>query len=393
MTEDIYDTYRGELERLRGRNQYRSLQQLSRRPAGVVVSEEGVLLNLSSNDYLGMGSDESLLAAFISAPAGMLFDERGMTSSSSRLLTGNSPGYAALEEDLSSLYDSRACCVFNSGYHVNLGLFPALGGKGDLFLSDRLNHASIIDGLRLTGADFRRYRHRDYDHLEDLLASTGKAYRRTFIVTESVFSMDGDLADLRRLVELKGAYGAMLIVDEAHAVGVFGERGLGLCESMGVMKEVDVIVGTFGKALASTGAFSVTNDLLKEFLVNTMRPLIFTTALPPAVLQWSRVTLRRMTAMERERRELAGLSRRLRHELAARGNDVRGGSQIVPVVAGDNDASVRLAARLRSKGFLVFPVRPPTVPPGTARVRLSLTAGTRWEQIAAIPGLVEEFFS
>jgi 8-amino-7-oxononanoate synthase len=197
--------------------------------------------------------------------------------------------------------------------------------------------------------------------------------------------MDGDLADLERLARLKREYGALLIVDEAHAVGVFGERGLGLCEERGVLGEVDVVVGTFGKALASAGAFVVSDDLIREYCVNTARSLIFTTALPPAVLAWSLLTLRRMTAMRGERARLVELAGALRAGLRERGCACGGESQIVPILAGDNESAARLGGRLREAGYLAFPIRPPTVPPGTARVRLSLTAAMRWEQLAGLP--------
>ena len=208
-----------------------------------------------------------------------------MTASASRLLTGNHPAYAALERDLSELYDGRAATVFSSGYHTNVGICSAMAGKNDLFLADKLCHASLIDGMRLSGASLRRFRHLDYEHLETLLKKGSGEHRDVFIVSESVFSMDGDIADIERLVALKERYGATLIVDEAHAVGVFGERGLGVCERDGLTAEVDVLVGTFGKAWASFGAFAITDAVVRDYLINRMRPLIFTTALPPAVVK------------------------------------------------------------------------------------------------------------
>jgi 8-amino-7-oxononanoate synthase len=388
MTTDLHETCRAELERLRGLGRHRSLGVLSRAPGGRIERAGQSLLNLSSNDYLGLGADERLLRAFLRETPDELLDERGMTASSSRLLTGSGPACAALEEELAALYGGRECSVFSSGYHANLGILTALGRKGDLFLSDRLNHASIIDGMRLSEAAFRRYRHRDYGHLEDLLRAAAGGPGRTFIVTESVFSMDGDLADLPALVRLKERFGATLIVDEAHAVGVFGDGGRGLAEAAGILDQVDILVGTFGKALASVGAFAVTSPPLKEYFVNTARPFIFTTALPPAVLSWSRLTLRRMQGMGRERRELAALGRRLRGALAAAGCVTGGESQIVPVMVGGDEAAVRLALKLQEAGYLVLPIRPPTVPPGTARVRLSLTAALRWEDLCALPAAI-----
>jgi len=385
MTADLSETCRAELERLRGRGRHRSLTVLAHGQRGTVERGGRSLLNLSANDYLGLGADEELLRAFLRETPERILDERGMTASSSRLLTGSGPAGMALEEELAALYRGRECCVFSSGYHANLGILATLGRKGDLFLSDRLNHASIIDGMRLSAAGLRRYRHRDYGHLEDLLRGAAGGKGQTFIVTESVFSMDGDLADLAALVRLKERFGATLIVDEAHAVGVFGDQGCGLAEAAGVLDEVDILIGTFGKALASVGAFAVTSPPLKEYFVNTVRPFIFTTALPPAVLSWSRHTLRRMQGMARERGELAALGRRLRQELSALGCMSGGDSQIVPVIVGEDEAAVRLAARLQEAGYLVLPIRPPTVPPGTARVRLSLNAALRWDDLRALP--------
>jgi len=312
-----------------------------------------------------------------------------MTSSSSRLLTGNHPLYDQLETDLVKLYQREAALVFNSGYHANIGILPALCTRHDLVLSDRLNHASIIDGMKIAEAPYQRYRHRDYDHLEELLVSARNRYRQIFIVTESVFSMDGDLADLSRLVALKEQYGALLVVDEAHGVGVFGEHGLGLCETAGVVQQIDIITGTFGKALASTGAYAVMSSLLREYLLNTMRSFIFTTALPPVILGWSLLTLERQLSMSQEREALLQLASRLRTELIGCGFEVPGESHIVPVITGANDLAVALAVKLRNAGFHCMPVRPPTVPEKGARIRISLRSPLQWEDIARIPELIK----
>jgi 8-amino-7-oxononanoate synthase len=384
MPEDPRESFRSELEALGARHQLRALRTVRRLPGGAVELEGRRYLDLSSNDYLGLAGDAGLLASWWAGAGAPSIDERGMSGSSSRLLTGSGPACEALERELGSLYGGRSALVFSSGYHANIGLLPALGGKGDLFLCDKLNHASIIDGLRLSGAEFRRYRHGDCDHLEELLHGARGRHRRVLIVTESVFSMDGDCADLPRLVRLKREHGALLIVDEAHALGVFGARGLGLAEQQGVLDDVDVIVGTCGKALASAGAFVVTDPLIRDYCVNAARSLIFTTAPPPAVLSWTLLTLRRLTAMAPERERLALLSASLRAGLRERGCACGGASQIVPILAGDNERAVRLAARLRDAGFLAFPIRPPSVPPGTARVRLSLTAAMRPEQLSGL---------
>ena len=381
----FYDRIRTELDELKSLDRYRVLPDITARDGKDIEVNGERLLNLSSNDYLGLGDDKELLEGY-----GRRFGKssHAMTSSSSRLLTGNHPLYDQLETALAALYGRQSAMVFNSGYHANIGILPALCNRHDLVLSDRLNHASIIDGMKIAESPYQRFRHCDYDHLEELLEGARGRYRQIFIVTESVFSMDGDLADLARLVALKEKYGAFLIVDEAHGVGVFGERGLGLSETAGMVPQIDIITGTFGKALASTGAYAVMSSLVREYLLNTMRSFIFTTALPPVILGWSLLTLERQASMVSERAALLRLAARLRNELIGRGFDVPGESHIVPVVTGGNDLAVALAARLKDAGFLCMPVRPPTVPEKGARIRISLRSTLSWEDIARIPEII-----
>ncbi|NMW19361.1 MAG: 8-amino-7-oxononanoate synthase [Chlorobiaceae bacterium] len=381
----FYERIREELYGLKSLDRYRVLPDISARNGKDIEVNGQLLLNLSSNDYLGLGDDKAMLEGY-----GSQFrkSSHAMTSSSSRLLTGNHPLYDQLEKVLALLYGRESAMVFNSGYHANIGILPALCNRHDLVLSDRLNHASIIDGMKIAEAPYQRYRHRDYEHLEELLSEARGKYRQIFIVSESVFSMDGDLADLSRLVALKEKYEAFLIVDEAHGVGVFGERGLGLCETAGMVQQIDIITGTFGKALASTGAFAVMSSLVREYLLNTMRSFIFTTALPPAILGWSLLTLNRQTTMFPDRVALLKLASRLRSELISCGFDVPGESHIIPVITGGNDLSLALAARLRSAGFLCMPVRPPAVPENAARIRISLRSTLQWEDIARIPEII-----
>jgi len=381
----FYERISEELYELKSLDRYRYLPDISARNGKDIEVNGQLLLNLSSNDYLGLGDDKALLEGY-----GSQFrkSSHAMTSSSSRLLTGNHPLYDQLEKALALLYGRESAMVFNSGYHANIGILPALCNRHDLVLSDRLNHASIIDGMKIAEAPYQRYRHRDYEHLEELLSEARGKYRQIFIVTESVFSMDGDLADLSRLVALKEQYEAILIVDEAHGVGVFGERGLGLCETAGMVQQIDIITGTFGKALASTGAYAVMSSLVREYLLNTMRSFIFTTALPPVILGWSLLTLHQQSAMLSDRAALLKLASRLRSELILHGFDVPGESHIIPVITGANDLSVALAARLRSAGFLCMPVRPPAVPENGARIRISLRSILQWEDIARIPEII-----
>ena len=382
----FYERIKRELDDIKTLDRYRELPDITARSGKSITVNGQLLLNLSSNDYLGLGDDREMLEGY-----GNRFREssHAMTSSSSRLLTGNHPLYDQLETALAALYQREEALVFNSGYHANIGILPALCTRHDLVLSDRLNHASIIDGMKIAEAPYQRYRHLDYDHLEELLAVARGRYRQIFIVTESVFSMDGDLADLPRLVALKEQYGALLVVDEAHGVGVFGEHGLGLCETAGVVQQIDIITGTFGKALASTGAFAVMNSLLREYLLNTMRSVIFTTALPPVILGWSLLTFERQLSMVQERVALLQLASRLRSELVGCGFEVPGDSHIVPVITGANDLAIALAVKLRNAGFLCMPVRPPTVPEKGARIRISLRSTLQWDDIARIPALIK----
>lgn len=362
-----------ELSQLRQEGRLRTLPVPGERKGAWLMHDGCRMLNLSSNDYLGIGSDTALLEGYLErcrADSG----ESWMASTSSRLLVGNHHLYDELESRLAQLYGREGALVFNSGYHANTGILPALAGRHDLVLSDRLNHASIIDGARISDATFMRYRHLDYVHLEELLEAAGERYRQVFIVTESVFSMDGDVVDLMRLVELKQKYNAVLILDEAHGVGTFGWSGLGVSESSGLVDSVDIIVGTFGKAFASTGAYAVMDGLVKKYLLNTMRPLIFTTALPPMVLGWSALVLERQCGMHQERGALQQSAAMLRQELQAAGLEVLGESHIVPVLMGSNERAADVAAALRQNGVLALPIRPPTVPRGTARIRLSLRA-------------------
>lgn len=327
-------------------------------------------INLSSNDYLGVASNPCLQAEFLQMLAGEQEFLFGATSS--RLLTGNAPSYSLLEKHLANMFGREAALVFNSGYHANIGILAAISGKGDLILADRYVHASIIDGLRLCEAKWERFRHNDLAHLEKLIVRYRADFRRIFIVTESVFSMDGDLADLTGLCDLKERYGAILYVDEAHAVGALGAGGLGLAEVTDTVSRIDLIVGTFGKAIASQGAYVIASRELVDFLINMQRSLIFTTAQPSINIRWTDFVLQHVMLMNEDRVKLAQLSSLLRSELALNGLETRGDSHIVPVVVGENEAAISLAQALQDGGYWVLPIRYPTVPRGEARIRISL---------------------
>lgn len=325
-------------------------------------------VDLSSNDYLGLADDIPLRERFLDThPPQSLW----MTSSASRLLAGRQQPYAALEHLLADSYGGgREALLFNSGYHANTGLVSALADSHTLVAADRLVHASIIDGVRLSGAHMERWRHGDYDHLERILERHAAQYTDVLIIAESVYSMDGDRADLRRLADIKRRTpGARLYIDEAHAVGVCGPAGLGVAAEEGVLADIDILVGTLGKALASSGAFVILEPQMRRFMVNRSRSLIFSTALPPACADWSALTWQASLDGDWRRERLAVLARML--AAAIPGGEP---SHIRPLLVGDAARAVALSEHLLALGFKALPIRTPTVPPGTERLRFSLSA-------------------
>ena len=379
------------LDDIRSLGLARNLLELGISGEGRVVYQGREYLNLAGNDYLGLAADRDLVAAFYDQINEQTILARfGPGSTGSRLMTGNHGINRELEEGLSRLYDPGRVLVFNSGYHANIGILPALARKGDLILADKLCHASLIDGMRLSRAKVIRYPHLDYSRLEALLAQHRKAHGQVFIVTESIFSMDGDMADLDRLARLKEKFDALLYVDEAHAVGLRGRHGLGLAEERGMMDAVDLLVGTFGKAWAGQGAFVVCPQVLREYLLNTARSFIFTTGLPPVSLSWLLFVMKKIPEMSRQRLHVRQLADGLRKGLQEHGLQTGGSSHIVPVLIGAADLAVQVAETLRTQGFWVSAVRPPTVPAGTARLRLSLTAAMKEKDLAPLPRLIAE---
>lgn len=365
------------LEQLRQQGQWRELRR-SDYGLPEMTFEGTRYLNLSSNDYLGLANDAALRGEFLSR-----VQDTRLGATGSRLMTGNTLPYADFEQQLERAYGLPAL-VFGSGYHANTGVLPALVSSGDLVLADRLVHASILDGVLASKADFQRYRHNDYEHLETLLARNRSRYRYVWIVSETIFSMDGDRADLARLVDLKNRYEALLYLDEAHSIGTDGEDGLGMCRQAGVLEQVDVAVFPMGKAMASHGAFVLAKRPLRDYLVNTSRPMIFSTALPPVCVAWSAFVFSRMQSMASERERLQHNSAQLREGLRGMGYRVLGQSHILPVVFGDNEAVLQASAQLRAQGIWATAIRYPTVPRGEARIRLSVSSAFSSDQIQRI---------
>ena len=372
------DAFKQQLEQLSAKNQYRSIPDLVHQ-GRYIMRENRKMLNMSSNDYLGLASNENLRQSFLQQYADNF---PSFTSSSSRLLTGNFPVYTDLEQFIAQRFQRESALLFNSGYHANLGILPALTTTKSLILADKLVHASMIDGIRLSQCEFFRYRHNDYEHLKSLLEKNAGKFDRTFIVTESVFSMDGDVADLNYLAQLKTQFpNTYLYVDEAHAIGVYGKNGLGIAERANVITDIDLLVGTFGKALASMGAYVVCDQILKECLINQMRPLIFSTALPPFNVAWTHFIFERLPQFSKERTHLEQLSAFLRQEVEHRTQIMPSQTCIVPYILGENDATLTKAKDLQEQGYYCLPIRPPTVPKGTSRIRLSLTADMTMDEV------------
>jgi 8-amino-7-oxononanoate synthase len=356
-----------ERERRRAEAIERTLR-LTEQPAEPVAYREGRrLVNLSSNNYLGLAGHPALIEAAARGAA------RGAGSGSSRLVAGNDPETAALEEQIAAFKGSEAALLVGSGYLANVGVLAALAGRDTAVFSDHSNHASIVDGVRLSGAPARRYRHLDLDHLEQLLQGSSAA--RKLIVSDSVFSMDGDTAPLDGLVELKKRYGALLVLDDAHAGGVFGPNGEGWAHELGLADEIDLTVGTFSKAFGVYGAYVAASRALVDQLVSTCRTLIYSTALPPAVVSAISVSIDLVRDANERRQALRAKSERFRSRLQELGFDTGASStQIVPALVGSSERALELAQALEEKGVLAVAIRPPTVPVGAARIRFSLMA-------------------
>lgn len=369
----LLDHFSIQLDKLKQQGNLRQFTSNIQQDRHITINDQK-MLNLASNDYLGLNSNLQLREQF--------FDEtpnaqRWMSSSSSRLLTGNFPEYEQLEASLTQAFLGRAALLFNSGYHMNIGILPALADSKTLILADKLIHASMIDGIRLSTAKYVRYRHNDLAHLTQLLHKYHEddAFERIIVVTESIFSMDGDETDLAELVRIKKQFSkVMLYVDEAHAIGVRGEQGLGCAEQYGVMDEIDLLVGTFGKAIASIGGYLICHPIIRDYLINSMRPLIFSTAQPPICIAWTDFIFNTVLALKSERQHLQQISQTLQQAVQAKGFDCPSTSHIVPVIIGDSTQTVAKAKALQDSGFYIMPVRPPTVPQHGSRLRISLTA-------------------
>jgi 8-amino-7-oxononanoate synthase len=367
----VSTSIRQELEQIRACGLYRSTRLISGKQGARVEVDGRDVLMLCSNNYLGLADSPALIQASIAAT-----ERYGTSSGASRLVSGTMALHELLEAEVAAFKRTEAALIFNSGYAANTGIIAALAGRGDVIFSDRLNHASIIDGALLSSARLIRYPHNDVRALEGLLKKH-RGSGRALIITDAVFSMDGDVAPLRELVDLKTAYNALLLVDDAHGSGVLGPNGGGTAEQLGVSGDVDILMGTFGKALGSFGAYAAVSAELRELLVNRARSFIFSTSLPPAVLGASLAALKIVRSAEGNilRDTLRSNAERFRALLTEAGFKLPdGNTQIIPVLTGQADTTMRFSEMLLAEGIFAQGIRPPTVPAGACRLRCTVMA-------------------
>ncbi|MCL5674817.1 MAG: 8-amino-7-oxononanoate synthase [Candidatus Omnitrophica bacterium] len=345
----------------------RVLQPADKKENGYVYIGEKKYLDFSSNDYLGLSTHPDMKKASIEA-----IKTFGTSVSGSRLLSGDFLIHHYLEEKIADFKNKESGLVFNSGYQANVGIIGSLPGKMDVIFCDKIAHASIIDGTRLSPAKTCRFLHNDMDHLEILLKKERNKFRNALVITETVFSMDGDVCPLKELVQLKNRYNCTLMVDEAHATGIFGRNGAGIVEKENLSENVDIIMGTFSKALGSFGAYIACSKKVKDYLVNVCRSFIYSTALPPSIVCANVMALEIVKKEPDRRKILLENAEYFRRTLKQKGFNVKGSTQIVPWIIGDSKKTVEAGRILQEEGYRVFPIRHPTVPKGQERLRFSL---------------------
>ena len=364
-----------ELQQIKQQNLYRSRRVVSS-PQGVNIKIEGrQLINFSSNDYLGLANHPQLIQSFKKAA-----DNSGVGSGSAHLICGHSHSHHALEEELAEFTGRERALLFSTGYMANMGTISALLGRGDQVFQDRLNHASLLDGGLLSGARFKRYLHND---LSDLSRKLKPIDGRTLIVSDGVFSMDGDLAPLAELSKISAENNAWLMVDDAHGFGVLGETGAGIVEKHGLsQQQVPVLMGTLGKGFGTFGAFVAGSDVLIETLIQKARSYVFTTAMPAAIAEATRASLKLLIKDRWRRDKLNSLVKRFRIGADQLGLELMySDSAIQPLVIGDSKEVMQISENLYQQGFLVTAIRPPTVPKGQARLRITFSANHTEQQV------------
>jgi 8-amino-7-oxononanoate synthase len=354
------------LEERKNRHLLRSLKTVVPLTGGEVEVNGRRMVNFCSNDYLALSNHPILKQRMIE------YTERyGAGSTASRLVCGNLSCFDELEARLARLTGQEGAIVFNSGFQANVSLLPAITDPDTLILSDLLNHNSIIQGCKLSRCHVAPFQHNDLDHLEGILKKGAANYTRRIIVTESIFSMDGDMCDIDNLITLSERFNALLVVDEAHATGVIGKNGMGVSSN----KDVDMVMGTFSKAVGAFGAYVSSNNMMRDYIINFCNGFIYTTALPPGVIGAIDAAIEMIPQMDKEREGLMANSARLRKGLAGLGYDTgKSVTHIIPVIIGDEAEALRLSAWLLDNNVLLTTFRPPTVPEGGSRIRIAITA-------------------
>nr|WP_317931162.1 8-amino-7-oxononanoate synthase [Halioxenophilus sp. WMMB6] len=372
------------LEQRRRDNLYRQRHQLESAQGPTLVVDGKTYLAFASNDYLGLANHPQVVAAFTEAAV-----HYGVGSGASHLVNGHSREHHLLEEELAAFTGRERALLFSTGYMANMGTLMALLGQGDLVVQDKLNHASLLDGGLASGAKFRRYLHNNIDSLSKTLTLPGQ---RKLVVTDGVFSMDGDLAPLPEVAACAEAASAWLMVDDAHGIGVLGETGAGTLEHFGLdQNQVPILMATLGKAFGCFGAFVAGSEVLIETLIQFARPYIYTTAMPPAVAAAARASLRLIQSGHERRQQLQALIRQFRAGAGELGATLMDSdTAIQPLLLGGAERTMAVAAYLEQRGILVGAIRPPTVPAGSARLRITLTAGHSADQVEQLLAALAE---
>lgn len=376
MNELINTNWNNELEALERQGLRRRLRGISGAQGRKILLDGREVLNFCSNNYLGLAEDPRLAQAAVEC-----MEEEGFGAGASRLVCGSMSAHRRLEETLVRFKETEDCLLFNSGYTANIGIISSVFGRGDVIFSDRLNHASIVDGILLSRAEMKRYPHKDTAALETMLRSCA-GFKKRGIITDSVFSMDGDIAPLDKITALARRYDCLVMIDEAHAFGVLGDHGRGAAEYFGVEDKIDIQMGTLSKAAGSFGAYCCGSKTLVDFLINKARSFIYTTALPPAVAASARRAIEIIRDEPELRQRLWAGAHYLKRTLNDLGlNTGHCQTPIIPIIVGEPAIAVEFSKRLLEEGIFVGAIRPPTVPQNTARLRLTVTAAHTREDL------------
>ncbi|BDU50893.1 8-amino-7-oxononanoate synthase [Haliovirga abyssi] len=362
------DFFKEELRKIKDLNLFREIKKISNSNGKYIYINGKKYIDFSSNNYLGLKDDERVKDAAIEA-----IKKYGVGSGASRLVTGTNELYNRLENEISNFKNTEATLLFNSGYDANLGSISTIMDKNDVIFSDKLNHASIIDGIFLSKSKLIRYKHNDINDLEDKLIKNRKNYKKALVITDSIFSMDGDKANLQDIAKLKEKYDFLFMIDEAHGTGIFGKNGIGLAEEQNVLGKVDITMGTLGKSFGTQGAYITGKKDIIEYLVNRCRSFIFTTAIAPSAIGAALKSLEIIKKEAKRREKILRNSDYLRKELLKLGLDTQNSSsQIIPIIIGEEKKALEISQKLFEENLFVSAIRKPTVPSGTARLRISI---------------------